>query len=445
MAQNRMNRRWPRMLLALLALTGLAALAGCGGGSGAPNNPFAPGPPVIGPLFVLPPAAVVFAGTPAVLTVSGGAPPYQAFSSNSAILPVAQAVNGGTIVLLAANVAADTVAVITVQDAVGQTATATITVRPAPLFNTLSIVPSRTVCGTNAVCSGDTATASVTVTGPTGVGIPNRQVKFDVVTGAFALQTSNPASPLATSVTIVTDANGVARVVLQASVNVPTQPAQIRATDLTTGNSVTASFTIVQQVDGSAILSVVPASATITGPDKVTCSSGARVDYFIYGGTPPYHVSSTFPDAVTLVNSTVFTAGGSFEAITNGTCVDPLTFTIVDATGRQTTALLHNVFGTADVTAPPTADFAITPTSATGTITGCHSQQFSFVLTGGTAPFNIAVQPTLGVTVTPASVTTSPGSFVVGFSATTPSGNYTVFVGDTGKPQRTHTALITCP
>ncbi len=57
---------------------------GCGGGSGAPNNPFAPGPPVIGPLFVLPPAATVYAHTPATLTVSGGAPPYSAFSSNTA-------------------------------------------------------------------------------------------------------------------------------------------------------------------------------------------------------------------------------------------------------------------------------------------------------------------------------------------------------------------------
>src|SRR6266568_9635487 len=137
MAQIPMNCRWLRALFALLALTGLAALAGCGGGSGAPNNPFAPGPTPIGPLFVLPPAATVYAGIPAVLTVSGGLPPYQAFSSNSAILPVAQAVGSATIVLLPANVAADTLVVITVQDSVGQTATSSVTVRPAPLFNTL--------------------------------------------------------------------------------------------------------------------------------------------------------------------------------------------------------------------------------------------------------------------------------------------------------------------
>jgi hypothetical protein len=388
MLLNRMNHRWLRPLLAIFTLAGITVLAGCGGGSGAPNNPFAPGPPVIGPLFVLPSAATVYAHTPATLTVSGGSPPYQAFSSNSAILPVAQAVGSATIVLVAADVAADTVVTITVQDSIGQTAISTVTVSPAPLLNTLTIVPARTICGANTVCSGDTATATVTVAGPTGAGIPNRQVRFDVVTGAFAIQTNNPASPLASSVTVVSDANGNARVVVQATVNAPTQPAQIRATDLTTGNSVTALFTIVQQTDGSAILSVVPNTATITGVG--TCSAGFRIDYFIYGGTPPYHVSSSFPDAVTLVNTTVFAPGSAFEAITNGSCVNPLTFTIVDAIGRQTTATLINEPGTA---VPPVAASALvftlvnpvtpTPGCTAGTV-------FSFSVQGGTPPYNFS-------------------------------------------------------
>src|ERR1700687_3333539 len=281
MASNSMSNKWLRPVLALCALAGLLALGGCGGGSGAPNNPFATKPVTPGPLFVLPPTAVVYSHTPATLQVSGGAPPYQAFSSNSAVLPVAQNVDAGVVVLVAGEVAADTPAIITVQDAIGQTATSSVTVRPAALCSGLTVVPSRTVCGANAVCSGDTATATVQVTGIAGAGIPNRQVKFDVVMGAFGIQSSNPAQPLVSSLTVVSDANGTARVVLQATVNVATQPAQIRATDLTTGNSVTASFTIVQQTDGSAILSVVPATATITGPDKVTCSAGVRVAYFI--------------------------------------------------------------------------------------------------------------------------------------------------------------------
>src|ERR1700680_3522574 len=144
MAPNVINSNWLRPTLALCALAGLLALGGCGGGSGAPNNPFAPGPTTVGPLFVLPPTAVVYSHTAAALQVSGGAPPYQAFSSNSAVLPVAQTVLSGVIVLIPSEVAADTTVVITVKDAIGQTATASVTVRPAPLFNTLTVVPRRT-------------------------------------------------------------------------------------------------------------------------------------------------------------------------------------------------------------------------------------------------------------------------------------------------------------
>jgi len=445
MASNSMNHTWLRPILALCTLAALLVLSGCGGGSGAPNNPFAPGPVVVGPLFVLPPTAVVYSHTPATLQVSGGAPPYQAFSSNSAVLPVAQSVDTGVIVLIAGEVAADTSVVITVQDAIGQTATSAVTVRSAPLFNTLTVVPARTACGANAVCSGDTATATVQVTGVAGGGIPNRQVRFEVVQGAFGIQSNNPGQPLVPSLTTVSDANGAARVVLQATVNVPTQPAQIRATDLTTGNSVTASFTIVQQTDGSAILSVVPPIATISGIDTAHCSIGFRIDYFIYGGTPPYRITSTFPDAVTLVNSTVVVSGGSFEAITNGSCVDPLVFSIFDFIGRQTTAQLVNKPGalapTPPVVAPP---LAIAPSSATATL--CSGKTFSFVISGGTPSYNVSAVINPGATpavVNPQVVQASGGTVQIsGFPPGASSAS--VVVVDQSVPQKSITATITC-
>jgi hypothetical protein len=276
----------------------------------------------------------------------------------------------------------------------------------------------------------------VQVIGPAGGGIANRQVRFDVITGAYAIQSSNPGQPLVSTLTVVSDINGFARVILQAAVNVPTQPAQIRATDLTTGNSVTASFTIVQQTDGSAILSVVPATANISGPDDAHCSAGFRIDYFIYGGTPPYHISSTFPDAVTLVNSTVNFSGGSFEAITNGTCVDPLVFTIVDAIGRQTTATLSNVLGTTAAPPPPSAPIFVTPAAG-----ACTASAQNFTITGGTPPFSVASPD--GV-VAPASVTTSPGTFT--FTLTNMSaGSHTIFISDASVPRKSAIVAITCP
>src|SRR6202171_384643 len=440
MASNVMNNKWLRTILGLCAIAGLLALGGCGGGSGAPNNPYNPPVTPPGPLVILPPTAVVYSHTAAALQVSGGTLPYQAFSSNSAVLPVAQSVLSGVIVLIPSEVASDTTVVITVQDALGQRATSSITVRPAPLFNTLTVVPSRTACGVNAVCSGDTATATVQVIGPAGGGIANRQVRFDVIAGAYAIQSSNPGMPLGSTLTVVSDGNGFARVILQATVNVPTQPAQIRATDLTTDNSVTASFTIVQQTDGSAILSVVPATAKITGPDKKTCSAGFRIDYFIYGATPPYRISSTFPGAVTLVNSTVTFSGGSFEAITNGTCVDPLVFTIVDAIGRQVTAQLSNVPGTADAPPPPSGPIFITPPSASANPCTAATPPFGFTITGGTPPFSVASSD--GVVAT-SPVTTSPGSFT--FKITNlANGDHQIFIGDASVPQKTAIATVHC-
>ncbi len=449
MARNQLSASLLRPVIALLAVAGLLALSACGGGSGAPNNPFAPVPPTPGPVSLLPPSATVFVSTPQALTVSGGQPPYSAFSSNPTVLPVAQSVNGATVPLLANNVAASTSVVITVQDAIGQTGTSTVTVSPAPLLNSLTITPARTTCGTNTVCSGDTATAAVQVLGPGGAGIPGRTVKFDIVTGAYVLLTNNPSQPQAATLMVVSDANGNAQVILQASVNAPTQPAILRATDITTGNAVTASFTIVQVTDGSAILSVVPPTATITGADTTQCSSGFHIDYFIYGGTPPYQISSTFPNAVNLVNSTVLVSGGFFQAITNGQCVNPLVFTIVDSVGRQTTAQLQNNPGTTPPPTPPTPPVApaLVATPASQTVaTTCVGTTLQFLVTGGTAPYSV-----LAVTENPVQTPPPPAASVSGSTVNVtgikgpafPSTTSVVIV-DQSSPQKTVTATLTC-
>ncbi len=436
MTENRLFAGWLRLLTALAAAAGVLALSACGGGSGAPNNFFE------STMTVSPNVAVAYSGVPTTLTITGGAGPFRAFSSNSGVLPVTQDVAGRTVVLLGANVEADTDVTITIQDLgplqpVTPTVTAVITVRASTLGNSLTITPNQDDCGTG-ICSGQTGLATVTVLRTQGSPL-GRAVRFDVIGSAYAIVTNNPAQPLASTLTVLTDSAGKASVILQVNVGAPTQFAQLRVTDVTSGQQLVGNFTIVQVTDGSAILTVVPGDAEITGAFKGVCSSGFVVDYYIYGGTPPYRVSSTFPNSVTLVNSTVNTNGGFFRAITNGACVDPLTFSILDATGRQTTALLHNVEGTEE---PPTVTpgaLVVAPATYAPTTT-CGGASFPFLVTGGTAPYSAQAVNSLAGSVT---VLTIPGGFNVG---PLPAGasTTTVVFRDQSSPQKTIPATITC-
>ena len=227
---------WTRPALTLLALAGILTLSACGGGSGAPNNPYVPPPTTPGALTIVPAEATAYAGTPLVLSIGGGTPPYSAFSANPAALPVAQSVNGSTITVLANNVDTAQSANITIRDAAGQTATSEITVRPSVLLPaSITITPNGAPCAGGDVCSGQTSVATVKVTGAGGVPIPNRSVRFDVVQGQYALQTTNPGSPLAASQTVVSDANGEAKVIIAVAANTPTQIGLLRATELSHG------------------------------------------------------------------------------------------------------------------------------------------------------------------------------------------------------------------
>ena len=65
--------------------------------------------------------------------------------------------------------------------------TAAVTVRAAPLLNSLTITPSGSDCGASAICSGQNGTAVVTVLGPGGGALAGRQVKFDVIAGPYGI------------------------------------------------------------------------------------------------------------------------------------------------------------------------------------------------------------------------------------------------------------------
>jgi len=429
---------WLRPLLSFLGLAGLLTLSACGGGGGAPNNMFAPTAQSASPLVVLPTSATIYPGTPATLTISGGTPPYRVFSSNAAVLPLAQNVAGNTVLLLANAVSTDTATTVTVQDSGGQTTPATILVRPAALFpSALTVIASSAECGSGNLCTGATGTVGVQVNGPAGSPGAGRQVRFDVVYGPFSILTSNPAAPLATTLTVTTDGTGRAQVGIQSAVDATTAPAQIRVTDLTSGQQQIANFTVVRTTTTTSI-TVVPPTATIQGAFVNECSSGFRIDYFIYGGSPPYRISSTFPNSVTLSTMTVNQNGGFFSATTNGSCVNPLTFTIFDAAGRQTTALLENLPGTVARPAPPPPSLSVSFTQASG---ACVNKTYSAFVSGGTPPYNITGTA-------PAMIDNQalPGPGVVNISGLTDGGIvYTIGVSDSSTPAMATSFTITCP
>ena len=448
MADNPLVAVWLRRLAGLFALCAVLALSACGGGSGAPNNPFAEKPGTPTAVVALPSTLIAYSNVPTTITVGGGVPPYRAFSSNGTVLPVAQTVNGNTIVLQAADVTADTPVLVTVTDSIGQTAPVNVTVRAASLLNTFGVVPNRTECGQTAICSGQTGVASIVVQSPTGAPVAGRQVRFDVVSGPFGILTNNPAQPTAATATVTTDATGTAQVIIAANVDAPTQPAQIRATDLTSGQERTSNFLVVQNTNGATILTVVPADAKAQGAFSDECTAGARIDYYIYGGTPPYRVTPSFPQAVALVNPTVNAAGGFFEAITNGTCVDPLTFSILDATGRQTTATLSNTPGTATRPTPPVVTptaLKVAPADQSGTCAAANIT-FSLVINGGTPPYNVAVAPSPGGAAIVVQQPTAANGFVgkVQVNGQGSVGTANIAVRDNGNPAQTTNATINC-
>ena len=446
---------WLRTALALLGIAGIVTLAGCGGGSGAPNNPYLPPPPIIPDLKLYPAVATAYPGVPLTLTVYGGVPPYRAFTTNATVLPVANLVSGDTIVLLANPVSELTVVNVGVLDAVGSIfeQDSIITVQPAPLLPsniTVTANPNPACSGTDGnLCSGGTGTATVRVTGPTGVGVKGRSVKFDVVQGQFSIVSTNPAQPLVSALTVVTDTNGNAVVVLSVPADTPTQTGIIRATDVTTGSQITGSFQILQVTIGGSVLSVLPTgNTTITGPDNTRCSSGVTVTNYIFGGTPPYQVAVNFPQYVTLGGVPVLASGGAFTTTTNGGCFINLTYVITDATGRTIPSgaypTVTNQLGTTPPAPPPPTTLIATP-GAIAKANCVPSNTFQFILTGGTPPFSVVTSSTTSST----SVVLSPQTGITAGQAVTVSGMTspaatTITAFDASIPRQSTTVTIDC-
>ena len=408
--------------LSIFPLFIAAALSGCGGNDSLLDP---------APLDVSPSDAVAYNGNPVTLYISGGVEPYTVTSSNSAVIAVPYSVADTTLVFDANNVAEDTPVNLDVRDSEGTLATAAITVKPSVINNTLTVTPDPATPGTGcapAVCSGLTALVTVQLKNM-ATPLVSRLVKFEVVEGDYQFITNASATTFANTTTAATDQNGFAHVRIRANVNAPTQYAILKVTDVDGGSVLQTTFTIAQYTNGQGILSVVPDTHTITAYYDGTCSSGARVDYLIYGGTPPYTVTSTSTGIATVSPSTVQTNGAGFTATTqNAFCPGTATFSIRDATGRLITATLENKEGSAAV---PVIAFYTTAPSAVTVAAGATA---SFAVGGGSSPYYASSSNTAIAT---ASI--SGASLIINGVA---SGTATVTVSDSKGSTKSTTVTV---
>ena len=93
-------------------------------------------------------------------------------------------------------------------------------------------------------------------------------------------------------------------------------------------------------------LSVQPAEIAWTaGTGSTSCYVGPAGTVKIIGGAPPYRLTASFPDRISVV-AQVDDLGGTFNiaftASASGSCFDPGSVTITDRLGRVTTVTLTN-------------------------------------------------------------------------------------------------------
>ena len=168
-------------------------------------------------------------------------------------------------------------------------------------------------------------------------------------------------------------------------------------------------------------------------------------------------MASTFPNAVVISPTVVQNSGQFFRATTNGSCVNPLTFTIVDSAGKTTTATLVNIPGTA--TRPPggggtpaATPLVLAPLGGfTRPSSFCQGgNTLTFTANGGTPPYNAVLIPTGATPNNP--LPTLPNGNVIATSNTAidvafPSaviGSYTLSLTDSSTPSQATSQPIIC-
>jgi hypothetical protein len=364
---------WFSSLATAIILGFMTLLSGCGGGGASATPNIA--------LSVDPAAANLYMGYPTTFTITGGRAPYSISAGDPSIHFTGSSnntlsINGNTFEVTVDNVNADTSVTLTVRDADGKSATTSVTVKPASLTNSLTV--------TDPLNAGTQGQASVKATSTTGAPLMGHKVRFHVTDqgaayGFVCNQTLGDCTAIDTdsngrilTIETTTDQSGMAYAVTRADVGASTQYATIMATDMGTGYVLRKQFAI-----AGTDLSALPATATWnigTGngngvlegswstppvvPDESYggCSTtspaytpppngntNATTGFYVYGGTPPYTITSTMftvagvsdTSTGTFSNTTtVLTSGTQFYARAMCTAQGTSNIVIVDSVGK---------------------------------------------------------------------------------------------------------------
>jgi hypothetical protein len=399
--------RWTKRGLAAVFTGVVAALmTACGGGgvSSAPSSPDTA-------ISVLPSTATVYPNIDTTFTISGGRPPYIVASQNPAAIPN-PTVNGSTFVVRPANVQANTTASVEIRDASSppKTLGVSLNIVTSTLDNAITITNNSGSCGAQAqLCSGSDAIATVRSV-INNVAQANRQVRFEAFQGDFGFVAAG-SSAIANTLVATTGVNGTANVIIRARPTAQPQPAILQVVDVDSGLTRRFVFSIGLSTDGNNNITVIPDSQTWQAPFIDACVTGAISSHYIFGGTPPYLVTSTNTQFATLGSSSgssttegtiVQTSGGAvLIAVTGQICSlasAGTVFIVQDAVGRRTTFTVSNLRGANSP--PPNANGQVgAPTVAPTSLgpLGCDVSASAFVNQVLPAGFT-GVPPTITVT-----------------------------------------------
>jgi hypothetical protein len=439
-----LRRLQSKLSVAFIAAAALV-LTSCGGGgaTSSPNN--------VGSLQLLPGTASIYAGVPVTLNIVGGRAPYLVTSSEPTLVQLNFTTSSNSFTFIAQNPGVVDVGLD--PDEVPRR-TVNIEVRDsngASVSNAYNVLQNfftgyresyASTCGTGSgggtapqACSGtDTIISLIPVSNGSLYG--DREFQFDKVRGDFQFVVENPAvtPQLVNQIRVRTDQTGKAIVRMRVANNAPTQLATYKITDIATGVTTDAVVLIVQQpvVD---TISLVPDTLSFTGSLSTRCGFGSS-DVIVFGGTPPYSLTTT--SGLSVTPTTVDTAGGSFSVTVPNTlppCPSNASVIVADSRGAIGTLTVEILAGTgtpAALTVSPTSvsslacgtSVPITTLSGVGTVSATSSHPRITAVSSGTAvtltrltgdgatlyPTSATITLTDGATIVSVTVTATPAN-----------------------------------